>query len=154
LLAPNLNAGRGGGPANNLPASFADQTVRMIAHVSVGGRRIRVELSNMLGTQSLEVGAAHIGMHKGEGEIVEGTDRMLTFGGAPSFTIQPGVAAVSDPVDLNVASLSDLAVTLYLPTNSGAPTTHAVGLHTGYISKGNVSGSVNMPDPARIYAYV
>jgi lysophospholipase L1-like esterase len=154
LLAPNVNAGRGGGAANNLPASFADQTVRMIAHVSVGGRRIRVELSNMLNAPPLEIGAAHIGLHKGEGAIVEGTDRVLTFGGAPSFTIQPGVAAISDPVDLNVAPLSDLAVTLYLQGNSGAPTTHTVGLHTAYISKGNVSGSVNMPDPARIYAYV
>ena len=108
----------------------------------------------MLNAPPLEIGAAHIGLHKGEGEIVEGTDRVLTFGGAPSFTIQPGVAAISDPVDLNIAPLSDLAVTLYLQGNPGAPTTHAVGLHTGYISKGDVSGSLRMPDPAKIFAYL
>ena len=154
LLAPNASAGRGGGAANNLPASFADQTVRMIAHVSVGGRRIRVELSNMLNAPPLEIGAAHVGLHKGEGAVVEGTDRVLTFGGAASLTIQPGVAVLSDPVDLNVASLSDLAVTLYLQGTPGPATTHAVGLHTAYVSKGNVTGSPSMPDPAKIFAYV
>ena len=52
---------RQGGPeASNLPASFADQTVRMVAHVSLGGRRVRVELSNMLNAQPLEIGAAHV----------------------------------------------------------------------------------------------
>src|SRR6185503_13324379 len=40
--------GRGGGPATNLPPSFSDETLRQIAHVSLGGRRIRVELSNMI----------------------------------------------------------------------------------------------------------
>lgn len=135
-------------------ASFADQTVRMIAHVSVGGRRIRVELSNMLNAPPLEIGAAHVGLHKGEGAVVEGTDRVLTFGGAASLTIQPGVAALSDPVDLNVAPLSDLAVTLYLQGTPGPATTHAVGLHTAYVSKGNVTGSPSMPDPAKIFAYV
>src|SRR5271169_4846434 len=38
-----------GGPPANLPATFADQTVRMIVHASVGGKRVRVKLSNMLG---------------------------------------------------------------------------------------------------------
>src|SRR3954465_13586449 len=49
-----------GPEASNLPASFADQTVRMVAHVSLGGRRVRVELSNMMGAQPLEIGAAHV----------------------------------------------------------------------------------------------
>src|SRR5262245_13190792 len=68
---------RTGPEASNLPAAFADQTVRMIVRVSLGGRRIRVELSNMANAQPLEVGSAHIGVHKGTGAIVEGTDRVL-----------------------------------------------------------------------------
>ena len=32
--------GRGGGPVTNLPAAFSDETLRQVAHVSLGGSRI------------------------------------------------------------------------------------------------------------------
>ena len=142
-----------GPEASNLPASLADQTVRMVAHVSLGGRRIRVELSNMLNAQPLEIGAAHVASAKAGGEIADGTDRVLKFGGSASFTIPAGAIAVSDPVDLEVAPLSDLAVSLYLPHDTGAPASHTVGLHTAYVSKRNVAGSRSMPEPAIMFAY-
>src|SRR5690348_1786366 len=63
---PGPPRSRGNGPeVSNLPATFADQTVRMIVRVSLGGQRVRVELSNMGGAQPLEVGAAHVGLNKG-----------------------------------------------------------------------------------------
>jgi lysophospholipase L1-like esterase len=142
-----------GGPPANLPATFADQTVRMIVRASVGGRRVRVELSNMLGAQPLAIGAAHIGVHEGGGAIVDGTDRILTFSGSPSFTVPPGVLAVSDPVDLEIVPLSDLAVSLYLPRDTGTPTNHLLGMHTAYVSKRDVSGSPKMPDATTMFAY-
>src|SRR5439155_17203134 len=112
--------GRNNGPeASNLPAAFEAQTVRMIARVSIGGPRIRVELSNMLNAPPLEVGAVHVGLHRGGGEIVEGTNRPVTFGGSSSFTIQPGVLVVSDPIALETATGSALAVSVYLPRNTG-----------------------------------
>jgi lysophospholipase L1-like esterase len=140
--------------ASNIPAAFEDQTARMIVRVSLGGHRLRVELSNTLGARPLEVGAAHIGVHNGGGTIADGTDRVLTFGGQPSFTIPPGVLALSDPVDMEVAPLSDLAVSLYLPRDTGPPTAHLLGLHTAYVSKGNATGSRSMPDSSRMFAYV
>lgn len=146
--------GRGGPMAFPVPQTFADQTVRMIARASLGGSRVRIALSNMLNAQPLEIGAAHIAVHKAGGAIVDGTDRVLTFGGRSSFTIQPGVLAVSDPADLDVAPLSDLAVSLYLPRDTGAPTTHMLGLRTAYISKGDVAGSAIMPEPAIMASYV
>ncbi len=156
LVAPAgpPRAARQKGPeASNLPASFADQTVRMVAHVSLGGRRVRVELSNMLNAQPLEIGAAHMAVAKAGGQIADGTDRVLKFGGSASFTIPAGAIAVSDPVDLEVAPLSDLAVSVYLPRDTGAPANHTVGLHTAYISNGNVAGSLSMPEAATIFAY-
>jgi lysophospholipase L1-like esterase len=151
---PPRPARQKGPEASKLPASLADQPVRMVAHVSVGGRRVRVELSNMLNAPPLEIGAAHLAVAKGGGEIADGTDRVLKFGGSASFTIPAGAIALSDPVDLEVVPLSDLAVSLYLPRDTGAPANHTVGLHTGYISKGNVAGSRNMPDPTNMFAYV
>src|ERR1019366_6161254 len=50
-------------PAKQQPVGaqgFNNQTVRMIARTSIGGRRLRVNLSNAFGSQPLAVGAAHI----------------------------------------------------------------------------------------------
>jgi lysophospholipase L1-like esterase len=151
--APPAQGGRSSPNRSNLPASLSDQTIRMPVRVSLGGGRVRIEISNMATAQLLEVGAAHIAAYKGGGAIVPGTDRALTFGGSAAITVPPGVLAVSDPISLNVAPMSDLAVSLYLPRDTGAPTNHTVGLHTSYISKGDVTGHETMPDPATTTAY-
>jgi len=150
---PPRPARQKGPEASNLPASLADQTVRMVAHISAGGRRVRVELSNMLNAQPLEIGAAHLAIGTAGGEIADGTDRVLRFGGNASFTIPAGAITVSDPVDLEVTPLSDLAVSVYVPRDTGAVGNHTVGLHTAYISKGNTAGSRSMPEPATMFAY-
>src|SRR5215831_17469512 len=50
-----------GAPAGNpAPTSFNDQTIRMIVHTSLGGRRARVTLSNAYGNVPLKIGSAHI----------------------------------------------------------------------------------------------
>ena len=151
--ARSAQGGRSNPNRSNLPASLSDQTIRMPVRVSLGGGQVRIEISNMASAQPLEVGAAHIASYKGGGVIVPGTDRALTFGGGASITVPPGALAVSDPASLTVAPMSDLAVSLYLPSDTGAPTNHTVGLHTSYISRGNVTGSETMPDPATTTAY-
>ena len=85
LVAPTgpPRAARQKGPeASNLPASMADQTVRMVAHVSLGGRRVRVELSNMLNAQPLEIGAAHLAIAKAEERSLTGRIAFLRSEGA------------------------------------------------------------------------
>src|SRR5688572_1598330 len=62
-------SGRGGGPAANIPTTLSDQTIRMVVRSSIGSRRIRVALSNMLNTQPLQIGAAHIARHSGNDAI-------------------------------------------------------------------------------------
>ncbi len=56
---------------------------------------------------------------------------------------------ISDAVNLDVPVLGDLAVSIYTPGDTGPATTHALGLHTTYISKqGDVTGATAIPDPA------
>ena len=52
---------------------------------------------------------------------------------------------VSDAIDLDVKSMSDLAVSLYVAKSEGEPTNHMVGLHTSYIASGDTAASVSMP---------
>jgi lysophospholipase L1-like esterase len=121
--------------AQQAQLGFNNQTIRMIAPVSIGGRRVRVQLSNAYGTTPLKLGAVHVALRAKDSAIAAGSDRAITFSGQPSFTIPPGASALSDPVDLDVPPLGELAVSVYVPEAAGPPTIHTAGLHTTYISK-------------------
>jgi lysophospholipase L1-like esterase len=153
--APQQNGpGRGNNPQGIVPPSLNDQTMRMVIHTSLGGRRVRVQFSVAIGASPLTIGSAHIAIHAKESAIVPASDRVLTFSGKPDCTIQPGVLMFSDPVDLEVAPMSDLAVSIYLPKDTGPPTNHTVGLHTAYISKGDTTGQAIVPEPSTNIAYL
>jgi len=119
-----------------------NQTVRMIARVSIGGSSVRIRLSNALNGSSVTIGAARIAIREKESGVVAGTDRVLTFSGNPSATMYAGQMLVSDPVNLNVEPLAEVAVSLYLPEETGAPTSHLFGLHPAYVSaEGDYTGA-------------
>jgi lysophospholipase L1-like esterase len=125
----------------------------MIARTSIGGRRLRVIVSNAFGSEPLAVGAAHIAIRAKESEIVAASDRALSFNGKPGCTVGPGMVILSDPVDLNVAPVSDLAVSLYFPGETGPPTSHGTGLHTTYIKDGDVTGQAALADAVTTQSY-
>src|ERR1700722_20232820 len=92
-------------PAPPRPAaitSFHNQTLRMIAHTSIGGRRVRIELSNAFGSAPLVIGAAHIALRDKESAIVPASDRALLFGGKPACWIPAGATEISDAVNLDL----------------------------------------------------
>ena len=117
-----------------VPLAIDGQTLRQVVNVSLGGKTVRVRLSNAYGTGSLVIGAAHVALSAGNGAILEGTDRVLTFGGSAAIAIPAGAFAVSDPVTLGVADLGDVAVSLYLPGTVALSTQHETALHTTYVS--------------------
>jgi lysophospholipase L1-like esterase len=123
-------------PAPAEGAAFSNQTLRMNARISIGGSALRVRLSNAYGSRPLAIGAARIGLRASGAGIVPGTDRILTFGGESAATIAVGALLVSDPVDLRVAPLTDVAISIYLP--GGIPASFGVtgryARQTNYIS--------------------
>jgi lysophospholipase L1-like esterase len=128
------------------PVELNGQTIRQIVHVSIGGTRVRVRLSNAYGAESLRIGAARVGQRSTGASIVAGSDRVLTFNGSESTTIPAGALAVSDPVNLRVSDRGDLAVSIYVPGNVFAATEHSLGLQTTYISpEGDFSGADSLP---------
>jgi len=129
--------------------ALRDQTLRMIAHVSIGGDTLRVRLSNACGTRKLVIGSAHVGL-RGEGAaVVAGSGRPLTFNGSPSIAIPAGALVVSDPVELAVPPLADLAVSVYLPGDVPASfpvTGHGNAHQTGYLSPpGDFAAAAELP---------
>jgi lysophospholipase L1-like esterase len=126
----------------------------MIARTSIGGKRVRVQLSNAFGATPLVVGAAHIAIRSKDSAIVPSTDRVISFNGKPGCTIPAGAVMLSDPVDLDVPKLTDLAVSVYVPGETGQASTHSLGLHTTYISKeGDFTGTPEIADATTSQAW-
>jgi hypothetical protein len=111
-------------PQNALPTDdMRDATLRQIVHMSLGGSALRVHLSNAFGTQSLHFTSVHVAHAVSpKGAAIDPTsDHTLTFAGKPDVTIPPGAEFVSDPLEVPVAPLSDIAVTFHVdaPPASG-----------------------------------
>ena len=135
-------------PPPTRPArGFNNQTLRMVFHASLGGSQLRVHLSNAYGASPLVVGTAHIALHGTDSAIVAASDRPLTFGGRASVTIPVGAEMISDPVALDVPKWADLAVSVFVPGDTGPADVHSLGLHTTWISKeGDFSAAPEFAD--------
>lgn len=128
------------------PIVLKDQTIRQIVRVSIGGKQVRLRLSNAYGADPLVIGAVHVALHGVGAAIEAGSDRMLTFGGSSSTTIPPGALTISDPVDLKVPALADVVVSIYVVGSQFVETEHSLGLQTTYISsEGNFSAADSLP---------
>ena len=135
-----------GPPASTSTLGFSNQTLRLIVHASIAGSRVRVRLTNEMGSTPLRIGAAHIGLRASGTSLVAGSGRDLTFGGRPFATIPAGAPLISDPVDLAVPALADLAVSIYLPDSVQATTLHDMALQTSYVSPtGNYAAAATLP---------
>ncbi len=112
--------------------------MRQIVHVSRGGEQVRVTFTNELGTDSLIIAGAHLALRTQGSSVAPGSDRALSFGGEPSVTIPPGAVAVSDAVVEKVAPMSDLAISLLLPSQPlHTVTAHYLGLQTNFEGPGD-----------------
>ncbi|MCG8546383.1 MAG: SGNH/GDSL hydrolase family protein [Alphaproteobacteria bacterium] len=125
-----------------------NQTVRMNPRVSIGGGTFRVRVSNAYGQRPLTIGAASIGIRDTGPAIVPDSARKLTFGGSESVTAAAGALVISDSVELEVAPLADLSVSVYLPGEI-SPDFRITGRYarqTNYISPpGDFSTEATMP---------
>ena len=136
--------------AGQSPLHFNNQTLRQIVHVTVGGSRLRVVLTNVFGTVPVTIGAAQVALRDHDASIVPQSNRPLTFDGNTSATIPPGTIVLSDPVALTVRDFGDLAIDLYLANDTAAMrspiTTHAASWQTNYVSTpGNHVGVASLP---------
>jgi lysophospholipase L1-like esterase len=119
-----------------------NSTYRNIVHISLGGGAVRVQLTNEFGTAPLTVGAAHIAVSAGGGSIQPDSDHALTFNGRPTVEIPAGAFVISDPVTMQAAQLSDLAVSVYFPEQRISRTScHADGQSTNYVLRGDAAAA-------------
>jgi len=113
-----------------------NQTVRMFMRASAGGNSVRLRLSNKDGSAPLFIGKVNIALHDRGSEIVAGSDRPVRFSGRLSVEIPIGQTVTSDPVNLNVPALADVAVSIYAPNETGR-VTGVSSWRNGYVVSGD-----------------
>jgi lysophospholipase L1-like esterase len=138
----------------NMPRNLWNQTIRQTVRASIGGKQVRVVLSNEYGTQPLLIGAAHVALADKGAAIVAGSDRKLTFGGKNSIEIPPGAPAISDPIALDVAPLTKLSVSLFVPRTSPTNTMHWDGHNTAYIVAGDQTAAADFKPDSSIVSRI
>jgi lysophospholipase L1-like esterase len=158
---------------------LADCTLRQSIRASVGGRRVRLRISNAYGGSVLPVTMASVALpaavalpaggragrrardgdggrdgRAGDGvaAIQPDTARMLTFDGRASVDIPAGAQAVCDPLDFAIAPRSNLSVTIYLAEGlaSTAVTSHPGSRTTSFVVSGNHVRHADLPGAAPV----
>lgn len=137
---------------NNLPPApgLAAQTLRQIIQPTLGGSRLRIMVSNAYGDGPLTIGSAHVASSAGASSINPASDQTLTFGGAASFTLQPGTVVVSDEVSFTVTPFENLAVSLYLTAVPKLVTGHPGSRTTSFIQAGEHLSAAELPEAQRV----
>jgi lysophospholipase L1-like esterase len=130
-------------------------TYRNIVQISLGGSAVRVQLTNEFGTQPLTVGPAHVAISVGGGGSIQtNTDHALTFNGKPTVEIPAGAFVLSDPVTMQAAPLSDLAVSVYVSEQHIRNTTcHTFADSTNYVLQGDATAAPTADRSNPIYAW-
>lgn len=108
--------------------SYHDRTLRQTVRLSAGGRALRIRFTNAYGDRPLAIGAARIALLDANGAEIPGSGRTLRFAGSPKGIADQGAPLVSDAVALPVAPLARVAITMYLPGDTGPCTCHTTGL--------------------------
>ena len=134
-------------PANALPGEgLTDITLRQIVHLSIGGKTLRVRLSNAFGTAPLHFTSVHIARPQSSGSpaIDPTSDRPLSFTGQSDVIVPAGAEYVSDSIDFPVVALSNLAITFHLEALATVQTGHPGSRATSYYLPGDAVSAVNL----------
>ena len=129
---------------NNPPApGLANNSLREIVQVSIGGKKVRLKLTNEFSTEPTEIKAIELAIAKTAGsscEIDEKTTVSLTFDGKTSVTIPAGGSVVSDAVKFKMGNRENVAITIhYGQASSTSVSGHPGSRTTSYLKEGNTS---------------
>lgn len=110
-----------------------DQSFRMLVHPTLGGERLRLRFSNLVGDRPLQLSAVRVSVSLLGPAIQRSRDAQVLFDGAVQVVIPPGQELVSDAVELAFEVGENLAVSFHVEGDSGPITWHAVAFDVSYI---------------------
>ena len=118
---------------------LANNSLRQVVRVSIGGDTLRVKFSNAFSTSAVTMNSAQIAVSAGGDSIDVSTNKELKFNGNAQVTMNPGVEVTSDPIAFHLTPRMTLAITIYYGQTSPSVTGHPGSRTTSYIIAGNTT---------------
>ncbi len=143
-------------PGNLPPVPLANRTLRQFVRTTLGGKIIRVRLSNTFGTEPVVVKRAHVALAAGNGSagnanINLATDQELKFNGASEIEIPSGETVLSDPLNFNLPAITNLAVSIYFGKISATSINgHPGSRTTSFITAGDAVSAASLPGASKV----
>lgn len=134
------------------PDDLENATLRQVIRTSLGGRRMRLRVSNVYGTAPLTLDEVSIARSADprSSSIEPRSSMAVTFSGRETVTIPAGAYMLSDPVDSQVAAVTHLAVSMHFPAPPAQQTGHPGSRATSYILAGNHVTRDSLPGAQRV----
>ena len=120
-------------PYNN---NMSGRSVRQIVKVSIGGKQLRLELSNELSREPLVIRSVYIAHGTDSCAIEPSSAKYLKFNGNYNTVIPAGKSRFSDALTFDLQPLEKLAITINYDKAPRIPTVHMGSRTTSYILRG------------------
>ncbi|MFC8200141.1 SGNH/GDSL hydrolase family protein [Streptomyces sp. NPDC057298] len=129
-----------GASADRLGDAVPNRSHRLVVRTSVAGDNTRIRLTNAFGDRPVTFDSVYAGIQRSGAELVRGSNRRLTFGGAHVVTLPAGAVAYSDPLPGALPAGADLVVSLHTRAAGGPATGHGMAMQTSYTASGDHTG--------------
>ncbi|MCT2581876.1 GDSL-type esterase/lipase family protein [Actinophytocola gossypii] len=123
-----------------------NQSVRMVTHLSQGGRALRVRIQNTFGTTPLTVDAATVA-RSDNGPALVGRAHDVTFDGRRAVVVPAGGEVWSDPVRLVTEAQDDVAVSMFV-AGEARPGEHVSAFRRNYLTPAGAGDHTSDPSGA------
>lgn len=120
-------------PYNN---QMTNRSVRQVVKVSIGGNVIRLQLSNELSSEPVEITSVYIAKAGNGPEIYKTSAKYLQFGKKRQVVIPAGKAVFSDALKFKLQPLERVSITINYLKAPKEPTVHMGSRTTSYILRG------------------
>ena len=120
-------------PYNN---QMTNRSVRQVVKVSIGGNVIRLQLSNELSSEPVEITSVYIAKAGNGPEIYKTSAKYLQYGKKRQVVIPAGKAVFSDALKFKLQPLERVSITINYLKAPKEPTVHMGSRTTSYILRG------------------
>ena len=130
--------------------SLTGSTLRQQVRVSIGGKNLRLVISNEHGDSDLEIKSINVAklVDPKKSTVDKKTVTALSYGGKTSFSVPAGKRITTDALDFEFDPLSDLAITMELghaPSTMSTLSCHTASRCSAWVAAGAHGSDETLP---------
>ena len=134
-----------------IATDLSGHSVRQVLRTSIGGKQVRLRLSNVYSDEPLVVSSVYVAVSGDSCDILPKTARYVTFSGRQGVTVAAGEEVMSDGIDFEVLPLQRIAVTINYEHSPQNHTFHGAPFSIGYAISGTGKPKTPFGHAERLY---